>query len=178
MVTEYEWLDSTWGFMKKKYMETEDVLHSLLPGRSIDEMSIYFQHVDIMQDMIDAAVQSGVVEHFNTVKDHVRQLPDELIGFDVWFEFLQEEDQDYRVELMKVVKGFSVVHDEMDDGDIPHASFKCTDKADYSMCCLMLQNKGLRQLAEFKNTYGIFSYWADEFALPPFIKPRVKLQED
>jgi hypothetical protein len=171
-----------WNQMMLRHDASAADLAEHLPNRHIDEMSIYFRNEAWLDELVRTCEQTGHVDHFNSTTDIVQQMIDgkyteDSASFGVRFEFLQHDKLDYRCEAMYIKDGWSPVHNVLRDGDIAHASFKCQDTADYSMVCLELVGKGYKQLAEFRNGYGLFSYFVTEFAGPPYIKPRVNLRD-
>lgn len=176
------YVETFWTHMKQMYDRRAVMMERVLPDRTIDEMSIYFKNEEDLQELIRLTDSALYVQHFDSQLDIVQQMidgkfTDDSASFGVRFEFFQEMGTHYRCEAMFITDGWSPVHNELRHGEIAHASFKCKDQSDYSMACLELVQKNFKQIAEFRNSYGLFSYFTAEFDGAPYIKPRVNLRD-
>jgi hypothetical protein len=148
----------------------------------IDEYSVLFgQRVD--QDYFVARASSSGLQKFNESNDFMGRMDDlKDVGFGVHFDFLSFPNRPWRVECMSVSPpGSAPLHEAATGGNpnyvgIFHASYKLPDLDAYLVELERLRDGGFEMSAEYRNTYGRFSYWEIEPHLPYF-KPRVNLRD-
>jgi hypothetical protein len=167
--------------------------------RGIDEMSVLLTEAELNSYKEWAAVDSerGFVggltrmEWFNRVERDLMQMERENgdgPSFQVRFEFfrprmdLSDREALWRVEAMAVLEGFAPLHRDP-TCRVVHASYKCSDMADYEQELVRLVSAGMTPVAHYRNTYGRFSYFENpEFPWgaedrPIYLKPRVNLRD-
>lgn len=157
----------------------------------IDEMSLLFLHEKDLETFLMFAQEDRTVDHFNSVlrDTMVRQFEDspepgmvrDPQSFDVRFEFLRLEGCTWRIEAMCVLGGTAPLHSaalrERGDGCVIHASFKTADEQQYRDACLGLTEATDGMAAEYRNSYGLFSYWRVPEIGDVWLKPRVNLRD-
>lgn len=155
----------------------------------IDEVSLLFRWPDELDRFVGGAVVAGA-EHFNSVESDTMIRRGVSEGFIVRFEFLRMPEASWRIEAMLVIAGQAPLHQERlrrhGTGCVVHASFKCEDTDAYTRARARLARpparlvKPMRELAEYRNSYGVFSYWQTEYGIQkeqPYFKPRVNLRD-
>jgi len=158
----------------------------MLPYK-IDEISILFRYPGAMQRYVDWLKLKGG-SHFNAhILDRMartdltgnHQAPPSPQHFDVQFEFLRVPgDPDWRIEAMNVRSGKAPLHEALlakKEMAVAHASFKLDGFPAYRAACLSMGAAGLRQVAAYRNSYGVFSYWSGLSSF--YLKPRLNLRD-
>jgi hypothetical protein len=183
-------LNRSWdSIMKNVYerweLSDEEVRGLFGASCGVDEMALYFPGQDLLAYFIKRAVQSGWML-FNHVEDQVVTTPiNSVYGVEYWF--LRKEGVPYRLELMRVLDGYSPYHGSLqeacDECDFPvllaHASFKVIDQMSYGSAVVALRNAGFELMQHCTSSYGKFSYMIDNernTELPP-IKPRINTRD-
>lgn len=177
------------GMVAKAAREQRKAQYELdanLVGGLVDEVSILFKHSWMLDDFVIWAKEGTRLEHFDRVhEDNVDQLYGRSdygvpnVGteaFVVRFEFLRVPGAPWRIEAMCILSGTSAIHDSMDTGDIAHASWKLPDVESYASQQRHLMGENVPLLAEFRNSYGKFSYFG-QVGKWPYLKPRVNLRD-
>lgn len=143
----------------------------------MDEVSLLFSNETELARFVLSAKTKGGMEHFNSVpRDTMVRQDGTGEQFDVRFEFLRMPEAAWRIEAMCLLGGTAPLHSQMlrteGEGCVVHASFKCKDEKDYERVKAEL-GSGLLLGAEYRNSYGLFSYWG----YGPYWKPRVNLRD-
>lgn len=156
----------------------------------VDEISIWFDS-DWLLDEFLVWAGYGRLEHFDTVEsDAVYQtygaselgIPHHSKPFLVRYEFLRVPGADWRIEAMTIRSGSSAIHDRLETGDLVHASWKLPDMVEFLHATDVLGDgcegvfQAIPNLAVYRNSYGMFSYFGEPGKLPYF-KPRVNLRD-
>lgn len=145
----------------------------------VDEVSLLFNDATELDSFVTWARDAAGLEHFNTVQDTMAR-QDMQGSFEVRFEFLRFKGADWRIEAMCAMEGEYPLHSKhlrmFGNACIVHASFKVADLAAYDEAVEVLLEHGLGRMAEYQNSYGIFSYWESLDALHYF-KPRCNLRD-
>lgn len=149
----------------------------LLPYK-VDEVSILWRTLNELRDFAKWAADQGVDVFNGHVLDTMfRQ--DQPGHFRVAFEFMRLPGHEWRIEAMNAGNGSSPLHTRMlqqkNNGAIMHASFKVPDEDAYKEAVERLAAAGLQFGAQYRNTYGAFSYWSGLGNV--WIKPRVNLRD-
>ncbi len=147
-----------------------------MAGIQIDEMAVVFRHEEDLEQFVS---RFNPDEHFNSVPRDRMVRQDASGEFDVRFEFLQLPGVPWRIEAMCVLGGTAPLHQHLTgiyQWSVVHASFKLPDEREYRAMCQDLVVSGSVAAAEYRNSYGLFSYWTDR-TLPNglYLKPRVNL---
>lgn len=183
-------LSRSWDAIMKNIYERwelsdEEVRGLFGASYDVDEMALYFPSQDLLVYFIKRAVQNGWVL-FNHVEDHVITTPiNSIYGVEYWF--LRKEGVPYRLELMRVIDGYSPYHGSLqeacDEANFPvlmaHASFKVSDQMNYGAVVVALRNAGFEVMQHCTSSYGRFTYAIDnerKNELPP-IKPRINTRD-
>jgi hypothetical protein len=153
----------------------------------MDEASLLFHTEGELEEFVEWAKGSGL-HHFNSVPldGMIRQgmgFVDE--SFLVRFEFLRLHGASWRIEAMYIPEGVAPLHREYERQNgspcVVHVSFKCEDFWRYEKMKRVLANEdvapALKEEAEYRNSYGMFSYWSSKSGPMPYIKPRVNLRD-
>lgn len=161
--------------------------------RDIDEMSVLLSPEELDSYRTIASEITGGMTHmewFNGVEADTMTMERNGEGdgpaFMVRFEFFRPRDNGvglpWRVEAMSVLDGFAPLHGDP-LGRVVHASYKCHSDQTYEHDMKKLDEWGMTRIADYRNSYGKFSYWhnpefpwgADE--KPVYLKPRVNLRD-
>lgn len=148
-----------------------------------DEVALCFRSEAELEHFVKQAQAIGV-ENFNSVERDRMVRQNGLGEFDVRFEFLRLPHRSWRIEAMCVLGGEAPLHEwAMESGSpvLIHLSYKCESVEAYQEEIRKLLFAGEHLHAEYRNSYGLFSYWT----LPsqgkkgrlPYIKPRVNLRD-
>lgn len=147
----------------------------------IDEISVLWKFKGTLEAFTEWCVAQQV-EHFNAkVLDRCyrNEIGLRSTWFDVQFEFLRLPTHPWRIEAMAVLKGRAPLHEaqlrERGEGCVMHASFKVPDEEALKEAYQNLAKTGFVNIAEYRNSYGLFSYW--QGAGFTWIKPRVNLRD-
>lgn len=160
----------------------------MMMGGTIDEVSLLFKSVGMMERFIGWCEGRGDWVNFSSVKrDTATQLYGNSLAqignvagpaFDVRFEFLKPRGTGpypFRIECMCILEGFAPLHERIPEGGVAHASWKCHNLAHYNLTCEGLDRAAhLPKMAEYANSYGKFAYFGNE---APHFKPRVNLRD-
>lgn len=144
----------------------------------IDETSLLFSTPEELAEFVDDVRMLGL-DHFNRVgEDPMRRQGVPIAeSFLVRFEFLRIPGENWRIEAMCKLAGRAPLHEEFirtrGSGSVVHLSYKPTDYLDGM---IQLHQKGDDFVAEYRNSYGQFSYWR-RGRIDPYIKPRVNLRD-
>lgn len=146
-----------------------------------DEVSLLFSKPAELEDFKEWAVAQGL-EHFNSVQRDQMVRQDKAQAFGVRFEFLRLPNRPWRIEAMCILEGCAPLHEEAlrrsGEGCVVHLSYKCRDLQTYQEHVRSLWDEGRIKKAEYRNSYGMFSYWVPTGSeLRPFLKPRVNLRD-
>lgn len=165
--------------LRRAKNESETQLARLLKrdGVVIDEVSVLFSQEVELVSFCMAMRNLGLATHFNSVRrDTMVRQDGSGNSFDVRFEFLKPRSSNWRIEAMCVLSGTAPLHSQMlrteGDGCVVHASFKCAGMEEYEAQKVELADK-THIAAEYRNSYGLFSYWG----YGPYWKPRVNLRD-
>lgn len=155
----------------------------LLPG-VLDEVALLFANEESLMDYYGWALRWGGMEpgSISVPRDTMEMvecgLADELAHkdgteckFDVRFEFLKIPGALFRFECMTVLEGCAPLHQRRSNGSVIHVSYKPTD---YDKAKKELAQADRPFMAEYRNSYGKFSYWKYGNL---FLKPRVNLRD-
>lgn len=166
--------------------ESADIAdNELFLNAPVDEVAILFSSEANLVRFARLATEGGL-EHFNSVKRDLMRRQDTLEpeDFYVRFEFLRIPGAPWRIEAMCVLEGTAPLHEQHlaqhGNGSIVHASYKCEDIDSYHHAVNVLRTEmgagapAVAFHAEYRNTYGIFSYWGEE---DYYFKPRVNLRD-
>lgn len=180
---------------KRKKAELEKLLSEGLGERYIvDEVAVMFDSFaeDNLNAFIKEAVAEPGVKLFNSAWDHVETHP---IPSEYWVEynFLEVEDLGMRVEVMRIDRGISPLHESLAAGvynptvqgmettgpKVVHFSFKVPNLEEYNKVCYRLREElGAVQVQGCTSDYGRFGYYrVSEFGHNTYIKPRVNLRD-
>lgn len=153
---------------------------------TIDEIAVLFDGPEALKAFVKWGITHGGLEHFNSVPHDRMHRQDSAVDefFDVRFEFMRKPGVPWRIEATCVLNGTAPLHsavlDSRGSGTPIHASWKCYDKPAYdTVINSMSQELGsmvpaVPFCAEYRNSYGLFSYWGTEDL---FFKPRVNLRD-
>lgn len=151
--------------------------------RDYDEMSILFktkQELDqFTKDMKDRYLW------FNESQECQMIHSTDSYAFDTDFQFCWPyKDAPYRIEAMWVANGHAPLHERHlsahGSPSTVHASWKLPSMALYAYEKERLKEEGLQFHQEYRNSYGIFSYWSTTLGTdaPTFYyKPRVNTRD-
>lgn len=150
----------------------------------MDEVALCFHNEEALIEFVEHAKRLGL-EHFNSVPYDTMKRQDKLgEEFGVRFEFLRHPEREWRIEAMAVIDGEAPLHKEaLDKYGAPcivHLSYKCEDLDAYQMeVRRMFNDRGATKVAEYSNSYGMFSYWRPhgQQSMLPYWKPRVNLRD-
>ena len=152
---------------------------------TIDEIAVCFASVKSLEEFLESAVQDGGYEHFNSVaRDTMRRR--DIVGeeFDVRFEFLRVPLALYRIEAMTVLGGDAPLHQQANalfgEACVVHLSYKMANLQDYQDEVCGKAASRYKKIAEYSNSYGMFSYWRQDSQVRlglPYLKPRVNLRD-
>jgi len=151
----------------------------------IDEISLLFDSQDSLAEFAAWAETAGGMDHFNRVDsdtavriDNMTIPSEDRQEFKHRFEFLRIPGADWRIEAMCVLEGVAPIHEahvaKHGNGCVVHASWKLPDRQSYE--ATWARHEGLRLFAEYRNSYGIFSYWHASGTF--YFKPRVNLRDN
>lgn len=182
-----EWLRNAITAREKAQQAMD--LDLMIQGR-IDEVSILFKSIGIMERFIGWVEQNGWFNFASVKKDTADQLYGNSLAqignrggpaFEVTFEFLKPKGgefmfpDDWRIECMFIHPGgFAPLHERIPEGGIAHVSWKCINPAHYQRT-LEVMPAGVPKMAEYRNSYGMFSYFGSN---APHFKPRVNLRDN
>lgn len=179
------------GEQVEKYTRT---LGNLGFVNGIDEIAVDTWDSLAFLNLMQSLVSEPGVAFTNAAHDVVRTDPFGT-AYEVDYLFatglnLYSDRHPYRIECMNITDGWSPLHtaarleaEAMHAAAwMVHASFKCTDEADYGATTHRLREAGWECLQRCTSTYGRFSYWK------PFdrdlddsgnlcLKPRVNLRD-
>lgn len=152
----------------------------------IDEVSVYFDmfEPDLLWEYLTESVSEPHVKMFNHSWDQV--FTDPIVSeYFVEYFFLEVRDLGMRVEVMRIDRGSSPLHESLsrsESGQTPHTihySFKVDDLDDYDKVCRGLKDGGAVFVQGCNSTYGTFSYWRvkDLLGNDTYLKPRVNLRD-
>lgn len=149
----------------------------------IDEIAVMFNEEEQKFDWLKSALAEEGVFAFNHATDHVNTSPLET-SYSVEYTFLQSNALKWRIEAMRLLAGFSPLHEAMQRRGAPwqehvvHASFKVHSPREWLKVVQILNTEGTNaQMCH--STYGRFGYWLlNEDILPPgverlYLKPRL-----
>lgn len=181
------------GTWKKKKSMFEAFMKEclLLPSvYPIDEIALVFDNHedDKLHAFIDDAVQSSGVKLFNVAYDHVETGPIES-AYDVAYHFLEVVDLGMRVEVMKIERGVSPLHEshlspynptvfgDVTTPAVVHLSFKIRDD-EWEEVVKAIEEKGGQLVQECWSTYGHFAYFrVKHLGQNIYLKPRVNMRD-
>lgn len=172
---------------QKQRQSQYEIDTNLLLKAKVDEVAVLFETVEELEAFIPYCHENGL-EHIGSVaEDTLLDTTDgDPIGgdwFNVRFEFFRIPGRHWRIEAVTVLEGIerAPLHrshlDEWGSGSIIHASWKETDFPAYQTRLLQLADLPLRKYLEYRNTYGVFSYWNSPDPFSVYLKPRVNLQD-
>lgn len=156
-------------------------------GMVIDEVAVYFDRTWELDAFLNEAPEYGWIANSGESVSHDEMY--QLFGnssrgvrnagghaFDVRFEFLHKEGVPYRIEAMHVIDGWAPLHRRMESSDIAHVSGKVTagNSTAYAALKCALGSSGLPMMAEYRNSYGLFSYFGER---APHFKPRCNMRD-
>lgn len=166
---------------------------SLKKATGIDEISLLFGGRNAFDEFVTAAKEEHET-HFASSREaqvlqgkHDFPLKPVSIRYRTTYEFIWPHPYNgYRIEAMHIDDATpSFMHQALFDSEKPfsgqvvvaHASFKCKTNADYWNAKTALNRSNVRRfVAEYKNNYGVFSYFESE-GLPFFLKPRINTRD-
>jgi hypothetical protein len=155
-----------------------------LPEGAVDEVALLFSSSDELHRFIAYAVDVADADYFNSVPRDTMRRMDHPSTFEVQFAFLRLPERPWRIEAMTVLEGDAPLHrsalNMMGEGCVVHLSYKCADLDRYQHEVRNLMNHEDRMMAEYRNSYGMFSYWQTQRRTPslyPLLKPRVNLRD-
>lgn len=149
----------------------------------MDEVAVCFADEPSLLEFVEEAKTLGL-EHFNSVPYDTmnrQDVPGEKFG--VRFEFLRMEFRPWRIEAMCVMDGMAPLHHmantRFGSPCVVHVSYKLPNLQAYQDEVRKAMDQGHRKVAEYANSYGMFSYWkpAGHMSTLPFWKPRVNLRD-
>lgn len=146
-----------------------------------DEVSLLFKDVASLIDFQHACYLNGL-QNFDSVKRDTMQRLDVLgESFDVRFEFFRLPKRPWRIEAMVVLSGDAPLHEQAlaanGSGAPFHLSYKVADEVEYDGQFETLRANGHTMMAEYRNSYGMMSYWTHDGDRGPYIKPRVNTRD-
>lgn len=166
------------GDWKEQKAAFESILNAIGIHKKIDEVAVYFEcfDSDLLFRYVQDAVQNPDVNLFNSAIDHVETSPIKS-NYTVEYNFLEVDGLGMRVEVMRIDRGFSPLHHNMETGNDVHFSFKVSD-SDYAVICNTLRNEGMELVQSCDSAYGAFSYWRVQ-GMPDdvYLKPRVNKRD-
>lgn len=149
----------------------------------MDEVAILFHNEGQLLTFVEDAKRLGL-EHFNSEpRDTMRRQDISGQEFEVRFEFLRLPERTWRIEAMCVLDGDAPLHrqaaDEYGAPCVVHLSYKLPSLEEYQEQVRAHMDKGDAKAAEYRNSYGMFSYWrpAGQSSRLPYWKPRVNLRD-
>lgn len=170
----------------KRWLEADQEVRGIFGmDQAVDEMALYFPSEDLLIYFIKRAVQEGWVL-FNQDEDQVTTTPiTSVYGVQYWF--LRKEGKPYRLELMRVLDGYSPYHGSLQEACeevsfpvlLAHASFKVNSEATFGAALVAMRNAGFELMQNCVSSYGRFSYLIDvdrkhELAT---LKPRLNVRD-
>jgi hypothetical protein len=175
------WIDG--AIKAQKTAQQHLSLDLMIPG-NIDEVSILFKSVGMMERFIGWAEQFGWHNFATVKKDTAEQLFGNSLAqignvagpaFDVRFEFLKmrKDPSSFRIECMCILDGFAPLHERLPQGAVAHASWKAANRLHYQQVCEQV-GRALPKMAEYENSYGRFAYYGNE---APHFKPRINMRD-
>jgi hypothetical protein len=148
----------------------------------IDEIAVVFDTQSGLTEFVNECKAFGM-SHFNSVSSDVMRRQDGDQEFLVRFEFLRMPGWDWRIEAMCVLGGSAPLHEvhlaRHGTRSIIHASFKGFaggDADEYEDMKRLTESELGPFKAEYRNSYGMFSYF-DQGPDLPYLKPRVNLRD-
>ena len=156
-----------------------DNLHGIL---AYDEVSLLFESEEKLIDFQHACYRNGI-DHFNSVyRDAMVRLDKHGEEFVVRFEFFRLIHRPWRIEAMCVIGGDAPLHEESlarwGNGAPFHLSYKLRDVEMYADDVRNIRSdRGLVMAAEYRNSYGMMSYWMKPGSKGLYLKPRVNLRD-
>lgn len=144
---------------------------------NIDEIALMFSsyNEEGMHAFIKDAVREPGVKMFNSARDHVKTRPI-FSQYDVEYNFLEVEDLGMRVEVMRIDRGVSPLHQTISEENLNHTlvnrygreligptvvhfSFKVPTSEEYYGICEAMGRTEAEPVQLCRSTYGQFSYW-------------------
>lgn len=148
----------------------------------IDEISYLFDDPRELQEFVWYAKDAGL--GMGDAEERQVAIWPPVTGeiYETEYHFVQVSE-DLRIEAMYIRDGIAPLHDAhslsyaVDQAwCMVHASFKTKTTDDYALAQINLNDRaGLSLRREYKNGYGIFSYWAGIPAI--YVKPRLNLRD-
>lgn len=177
----------------------------LLPGVTLDEVSVLFPSEATLTQFVNVASQSGLAHHFATVPydvfDQTYGRSEEGVpnfgkrAFGVRFEFLRPAGCDWRIEGMAVLppaegrQPMAPLHKRALSHSaggpvVVHVSYKVGNAIHHLQSeearldeSANMGRTDLGRLASYRNSYGAFTYYAGGLLGHVYLKPRVNLRD-
>lgn len=151
--------------------------------RNYDEMSILFETEAELEVFVRDMRERGLWFNESQEQQHITSSNSYAFGTD--FQFVWPyQDAPYRIEAMRVTDGYAPLHERHlsahGSPSTVHASWKLPNMAMYSFEKERLAEEGFQFHQEYRNNYGIFSYWSPRGtsdAPTLFYKPRVNTRD-
>jgi len=161
--------------------EQQIALHHNIGGVIIDEVAILFYTQTEAKFFVREVRRFGW-ELFNEAHDEVSDATKahdnpSADHYEVAYWFLKHEDlPGIRIEVMCILQGRATLHDQVDNGGVVHASWKCKGVEHYEATVKILRDLHVPCQRRYRSTYGLFSYWGEAGRFPLF-KPRLNLRD-
>lgn len=178
--------DNIMSNVDKRWIEADQEVRGIFGvDQAVDEMALYFPDEEFLIYFIKRAVRDGWVL-FNQDEDQVTTTPiSSIYGVQYWF--LRKEGKPYRLELMRVLDGFSPYHGSLqeacEEANFPvllaHASFKMTSESMFGAALVAMRNAGFELMQHCVSSYGRFSYLIDVDRKSKLValKPRLNVRD-
>lgn len=160
-----------------------------------DEVSVLFGYEESLDSFVFDAKMKGLWFNSSTEQQVSTDRSNEVIGrkddYDTRYEFIHPyRGAPWRIEAMYVIESpymaepSSPLHYNLintyGSPCIAHVSWKLPTEDEYNNEVEMLKNRGHTMFGEYRNGYGLFSYWnplLTEGGNQFFLKPRVNLRD-
>lgn len=164
-----------------EWLKAGAALNKLNRGAEVDEMALLFDYEDSLEEFVHHAGVAGLI-NFNSVPRDTMVRQDKAQSFVVRFEFLQPMKHPFRIEAMTVISGDAPLHarrlEQSRNGCVVHASYKLGTLDEYNAeTARLAEDIRVAKRAEYRNSYGMFSYWRVWEAPGIYLKPRVNLRD-
>lgn len=167
------------------YVSMSEALRGVFGTKyEIDEMALWFCHMDVALEWIAEAVRFPGYELFNVADDFVSTSPIPS-DYKVRYWFLRTP-YNYRLEIMNLKSGYSPFHSMFSESGATiakiHASFKVPSEDEFGLVTANLCNNGFEVLQRCTSSYGRFNYLRDPLVESMggrdwTLKPRVNLRD-